>query len=150
MLLCQPPSRSELQVVAQTLPSLTPLGESSMAASSGSTSGVADRCLCGSLDLPTEPLACGGSALSTNPADRCLCGSLDLPTELLACGGSALSTVPTDRVTLGLSVGMLMLVPEILRLVLCRLGAGSGVPLLGNSSSSIISLLCPWESGIAC
>jgi hypothetical protein len=63
------------------------------------------------------------------------------PTEPLACGGSAVPTVPADRVTLGLSVKMLMLVLEIVRLVLCRLGAGSGVPLRGNSSSSMISLL---------
>jgi hypothetical protein len=42
---------------------------------------------------------------------------------------------------LGLSVGMLMIVLETLRLVLCRLGAGSGVPLRGNSSSSMISRL---------
>ena len=30
---------------------------------------------------------------------------------------------------------------ELDRLVLCRLGAGSGVPLLGKSSSTITSLL---------
>ena len=93
-----------------------------MAASSGSTSGVADRSLGGSLDLLTEPLACGGSALST---------------------------VLADRVTLGLSVELLMLEPEALRIVLCRLGAGSGVLLLGNSSSSIISLLRLLELDIA-
>jgi hypothetical protein len=130
--------------------SLIPLGESSIAASSGSTSGVADRSCSGSLDLSEEPLARVGSAHSTLPSDRCLCGSLDLPTEPLACGGSAVSTVPADRVTLDLSVGMLMIVLETLRLVLCRLGAGSGVPLRGNSSSSMISRLCPWELDIAC
>jgi hypothetical protein len=40
------------------------------------------------------------------------------------------------------------MVPEALRLVLCRLGAGSGVLLLGNSSSSMISLLGPLELDI--
>ena len=45
-------------------------------------------------------------------------------------GGSAVSTVPADRVILGLaSLGMLMMVFEVLRLVLCRLGVGSGVLL---------------------
>ena len=57
-------------------------------------------------------------------------------------GGSVVSTVPADRVTLGLdSVGMLMMVLEVLRLVLYRFGAGSGVLLRGNSSSVMISLL---------
>ena len=129
---------------------MTRVGESSIAASSGSTSGVADRSSSGSLDLSEEPLARVGSARSTLPSDRYLSGSLDLPAELLARGGSAVSTVPADRVTLGLSVGMLTMVLEILRLVLCRLGAGSGVLLRGNSSSSMISLLCPWELDIAC
>ena len=107
--------------------SLTPLGESSIAASSGSTSGVADRSSSGSLDLSEEPLVLSeeplarvGSARSTPPSDRYLSGSLDLPAEPLAHGGSARSTAPADRVTLGLSVGVLMMVIETLRLVLCR------------------------------
>ena len=113
-----------------------------------STSSVADRSSSGSLDLSEEPLVLSeeplarvGSARSTPPSDLYLSGSLDLPAEPLARGGSARSTAPADRVTLGLSVGVLMMVLEALRLVLCRLGAGSGVLLLGNSSSSMISLL---------
>jgi hypothetical protein len=82
-----------------------------------------------------------GRSVSFVTSDRCLCGSLDLRAEPLARGGSAVSTVPADRVTLGLSVGILLMVLETLRLVLCRLGAGSGVPLRGNSSSLMISLL---------
>ena len=121
--------------------SLTRVGEFSIAASSGSTSGVADRSSSGSLDLSEEPLARVGSARSTLPSDRYLSGSLDLPAEPLARGGSARSTAPADRVTLGLSVGVLIKVLQALRLVLCRLGAGSGMLLLGNSSSSMISLL---------
>jgi hypothetical protein len=37
---------------------------------------------------------------------------------------------------------------EVLRLVLYRLDAGSGVLLLGTSESLIISRLLPWESDI--
>ena len=63
--------------------------------------------------------------------------------------GSAVSTLLGDRVTLGLvSLGMLTMFFEVLRLVLCRLGAGSGVLLRGNSGSLIISLLWPWELDI--
>ena len=63
--------------------------------------------------------------------------------------GSAVSTVPADRVTLGLaSFGMLTMFFVVLRLVLCRLGVGSGVLLRGNSSSGMISLLQPWELDI--
>ena len=36
----------------------------------------------------------------------------------------------------------------VLRLVLCRLGVGSGALLRGNSSSGMISLLRPWELDI--
>ena len=58
--------------------------------------------------------------------------------------GSAVSTIPADRVTLGLdSLGMLTMFFEVLRLVLCRLGAGSGVLLRGNSGNLIISVLLP-------
>jgi hypothetical protein len=58
--------------------------------------------------------------------------------------GSAVSTV------LGLaSVGMMLVFLEVLRLVLCRFGAGSGVLLLGYSENLIISLLPPsWELDI--
>ena len=63
--------------------------------------------------------------------------------------GSAVSTVLGDRVTLGLaSLGMLAMFFEVLRLVLCRLGAGSGVLLRGISGSLIFSLLWPWELDI--
>ena len=55
--------------------------------------------------------------------------------------GSAVSTLLGDRVTLGLvSLGMLTMFFEVLRLVLCRLGAGSGVLLRGNSVSLIIGI----------
>ena len=54
-----------------------------------------------------------------------------------------------DRKTLGLaSLGMLTTLFEVLRLVLCRLGAGSGVLLRGKSVSLVISLLWPWELDI--
>jgi hypothetical protein len=47
-----------------------------------------------------------------------------------------------NRVTLGLaSFGMLLVFLEVLRLVLCRFSAGSGVLLLGNSDNLTISLL---------
>ena len=73
-------------------------------------------------------------------------GSLDLSEESMTRVGSALSTIPADRVTFDLaSLGMLMMFFELLRLVLCRLGAGSGVLLRGNSGSLTISLLLPWE-----
>jgi hypothetical protein len=63
----------------------------------------------------------------------------------MTLAGSAESTIPADRVTLDLaSLGMLQVFFEVLRLVLCRLGAGSGVLLRGNSGSLIISLLLPW------
>ena len=63
--------------------------------------------------------------------------------------GSAVSTILGDRVTLGLaSLGMLTMFFEVLRLVLCRLGAGFGVLLRGKSVSLIISLLWPWELDI--
>jgi hypothetical protein len=39
------------------------------------------------------------------------------------------------------SFGMLMMVFEVLRLVLCRFGDGSGVLLLGTSDNLTISLL---------
>ena len=60
--------------------------------------------------------------------------------------GSAVSTVLVARPTLGLaSLGMLVMFFEVLRLVLCRLGVGSGVLLRGISGSMMISLLWPWE-----
>jgi hypothetical protein len=105
LLLCRPPSRSELQVVSKTLPSMgyppagltsmTRVGElvtlaPSLAASSGSHTGVAVLCPSGSLDLSDESMTMFFDAL---------------------------------------------------RLVLCRLGDGSGVLLRGNSSSVMISLL---------
>ena len=63
--------------------------------------------------------------------------------------GSAVATLLGDRVTLDLaSLGMLKMLFEVLRLVLCRLGEGSGVLLRGNSGSLIISLLWPWELDI--
>ena len=63
--------------------------------------------------------------------------------------GSAVSTIPADRETLGLdSLGMLPMFFEVLRLVLCRLGAGSEVLLRGNSGNLIISLLLLWELDI--
>ena len=62
---------------------------------------------------------------------------------------SAGSTVLGDRVTLGLaSLGMLAMFFEVVRLVLFRLGAGSGVLLRGISGSLMISLLWPWELDI--
>ena len=63
--------------------------------------------------------------------------------------GSAVSTVLVVRATLGLaSLGMLAMFFEVLRLVLCRLGAGSGVLLRGISDSLMISLRWPWELDI--
>ena len=51
--------------------------------------------------------------------------------------------------TLGIaSLGILMMFFKVLRLILCRLGAGSGVLLRGNSGNLIISLLLPWELDI--
>ena len=90
-----------------------------------------------------------GSAVSTSSSDRSSSGSLDLAEESMTRVGSAVSTLLGDRVTLGLvSLGMLTMFFEVLRLVLCRLGAGSGVLLRGNSGSLIISLLWPWELDI--
>ena len=63
--------------------------------------------------------------------------------------GSAVSTVLGARVTLGLaSLGMWAMFFEVLQLVLCRLGVGSGVLLRGISGSLMISLLWPWELDI--
>ena len=60
--------------------------------------------------------------------------------------GSAVSTVLVARPTLGLaSLGMLVMFFEVLRLVLCRLGVGSGVLL---RDSLMISLRWPWELDI--
>ena len=60
--------------------------------------------------------------------------------------GSAVSTVLVARATLGLvSLGMLAMFIEVLRMVLCRLGVGSGVLLRGISGSLMISLLWPRE-----
>ena len=60
--------------------------------------------------------------------------------------GSAVSTGLGALVTLGLaSLGMLAMFFEVLRLVLCRLGVGSGVLLRGISGSLMISLLWPRE-----
>ena len=88
---------------------------SSIAASSGSLTGVAVR-------YPS--------------------GSLDLSEESMTRVGSAVSTIPADRVTVGLaSLGMLTMFFEVLRLILCHLGVGSGILLRGNSDSLIISLL---------
>ena len=85
-----------------------------------------------------------GSAVSTSSSDRSSSGSLNLSEESMTRVGSAGSTLLGDRVTLGLvSLGMLTMFFEVLRLVLCRLGAG-GV----NSDSLIISLLWPWELDI--
>ena len=67
----------------------------------------------------------------------------------MTCVGSAGSTILSDRVTLGLvSLGMLAMFFEVLRLVLCRLDAGSGVLLRGMSDSLMISLLWLWELDI--
>jgi len=122
--------------------SITRVGESSIAASSGFPSGVADRFSSGSLDLSEEPMTRVGSAGSTLPSARCPSGSLDLSEESMTRGGSAVSTVPFDRVTLDLApLGMLSMFFDVLRLVLCRLGDGSEVLLRGNSSSVMISLL---------
>ena len=68
-----------------------------------------------------------GSAVST----RCSSGLLDLAEESMTpAAGSAVSTVLVARPTLVLaSLGMLVMFFEVLRLVLCRLGAGSGVLL---------------------
>jgi hypothetical protein len=46
------------------------------------------------------------------------------------------------------SLEMLAVVVEVLRLILCRLGDGSGVLLRGNSSSLMIFFLRPWELDI--
>ena len=82
-----------------------------------------------------------GSAVSTPFSGRSSSGSLNLSAESMTRVGSAGSTVLGDRVTLGLvSLGMLAMFFEVLRLVLCRLGAGSGVLM--------ISLLWPWELDI--
>ena len=90
-----------------------------------------------------------GSAVSTSSSGRSSSGSLNLSEESMTRVGSAGSTLLGDRVTLGLvSLGMLTMFFEVLRLVLCRLGAGSGVLLRGNSGSLIISLLWPWELDI--
>ena len=63
--------------------------------------------------------------------------------------GSAGSTVLGDRATRGLvSLGMLAMFFEVLRLILCRLGAGSGALLRGISGSLMMSLLWPWELDI--
>ena len=85
-----------------------------------------------------------GSAVSAIPSDRYPSGSLDLSEESMTRVGSTVSTILGDRVILG----MLTMFLELLRLVLCRLGAGSGVLLRENSDSLIISLLCPWELDI--
>ena len=90
-----------------------------------------------------------GSAGSTVPSDRWASGSLNLSEEPVALVGSAVSTVPTHRMALDLdSLGMLAVVVEVLRLVLCRFGDGSGVLLRGNSSNLTISFLRPWELDI--
>jgi len=122
---------------------------SSIAASSGSHTSVAVLCPSGSLDLSEESMTRVGSADSTIPSDRYPKGSLDFSEESMTRGGSVVSTVPADRVTLGLaSLGMLTMFFDVLRLVLCRLGDGSGILLRGNSSSVMISLLRPWELDI--
>jgi len=130
-LLSRPPSRSELQVVSETLPSvgsMTRVGVSSIAASSGSLTGIAARCLSGSLDLSEESMIRVGSAGSTVPSDCYPSGSLGLSEESMTRVGSAGSTVPADRVTLGLACLLRKLV--LLRLVLrciatCSLSLGS-------------------------
>ena len=80
-----------------------------------------------------------GSAVST----RCSSGSLDLAEASMAStAGSAVPTVLVARDTLGLAaLGMLAMFFEVVRLVLCRLRAGSGVLLRGTSGSLMISLL---------
>jgi len=84
------------------------------------------------------------SGFLTGVADRYPSGSLDLSEVSVTLVGSAESTIPADRVTLGLaSLRMLLVFFELLRLVLCRLGAGSVVLLRENSGSRIISLLLP-------
>ena len=121
----------------------------SLAASSGSHTGVAVLCPSGPLDLSEESMTRVGSAVSTIPSERYPSGSLDLSEESMTRGGSAVSTVLADRLTLGLaSLGMLTMFLEVLRLVICRLGDGSGVLLRGISSSVMISLLRPWELDI--
>ena len=86
---------------------------------------------------------------AAGPAVSTPSGSLNLSAESMTRVGSAGSTVLGDRVTLGLaSLGMLAMFFEVLRLVLCRLGAGSGVLLRGISGSLMISLLWPWELDI--
>ena len=119
--------------------SLTRVGETSIAASSGSTSGVADQSSSWSLDLSEEPMTRVGPAGSTPPSDQYLSGSLDLSAESMTRGGSAVSTVPFDRVTMSFVV---------LRLVRCCLGDGSEVLLCGYLSSGMISLRRPWELDI--
>ena len=53
------------------------------------------------------------------------------------------------RATLGLaSLGILAMFFDVLRLVLCRFGVGSGVLLRGISGSLMIFLLWPWELDI--
>ena len=75
----------------------------SLAASSGSHTGVAVLCPSGSLDLSEESMTRVGSASSTIPSERYPGGSLDLSEESMTRGGSAVSTVLADRVTLGLA-----------------------------------------------
>ena len=125
------------------------LAEASMASAEGSAFSTpsSGRCASGSLDLAEASMAStAGSAVST----RCSSGSLDLAEASMAStAGSAFPTVLVARDTLGLtSLGMLVMFFEVLRLVLCRLGAGSGVLLRGISGSLIISLLWPWELDI--
>ena len=68
---------------------------------------------------------------------------------MTSTAGSALPTVLVARDTLGLAaLGMLAMFFEVVRLVLCRLRAGSGVLLRGTSGSLIISLRWPWELDI--
>ena len=65
---------------------------------------------------------------------------------MTSAAGSAVPTVLVARATLGLvSLGMLVMFFEVLRMVLCRLGVGSGVLLRGISGSLMISLLWPRE-----
>ena len=87
-----------------------------------------------------------GSAFPTRRAS----GSLDLAEASMASTtGSAFPTVLVARDTLGLAaLGMLAMFLEALRLILCRLRAGSGVLLRGTSGSLMISRLWPWELDI--
>ena len=66
--------------------------------------------------------------------------------SMTPAAGSAVSTVLVTRPTLGLAfLGMLVM---FFKLVLCRLGVGSGVLLRGISGSLMISLRWPWELNI--